>query len=226
MAEKLCNVQGSFKQLDNKPSDAKNFILTLMHSWHTCSTWYTPDFHSHHCHVSAKACILAPKKSVSSDCSQEVTTCFMSVSVANILPPGGAAQGAWRYGKPLGTKLLTGYSALDTLLSMMQVLAHGLSVTHIYIFVRGRNFLFFRVRIKCLVECSGDRNLNEGCIRPLNGHHVYLTFGILRITLCDGYTSGAGGLKWNFCIIFFWGGGVAVDHRWWLCVCRYIWNIG
>jgi hypothetical protein len=46
---------------------------------------------------------------------------------------------------------------------MVQVLAHDLLVTHIYIFVRDRSYpLYFHARIKCLIECSGDRNLNEG----------------------------------------------------------------
>jgi hypothetical protein len=89
---------------------------------------------------------------------------------------------------------------------MIQVLAHDLSVTLIYIFVRGRNYpLFFHVGIKCPVECSGDRNLNEGCTRrPLNGHHLCLTFVIWSITLRDVYTLGAEGLKWNFCVVLFW----------------------
>jgi hypothetical protein len=33
------------------------------------------------------------------------------------------------------------------------------------------------------------QNLNESYIRrPLNGHHLYLTFVVLSITLCDMYT--------------------------------------
>jgi hypothetical protein len=47
----------------------------------------------------------------------------------------------------------------------------------------------FGAGIKCPVWCVGDQNLNESCIgKPLNGHHVDLTFSILSITLWDGYT--------------------------------------
>jgi hypothetical protein len=58
-----------------------------------------------------------------------------------------ASYGVQRYGKPLCTILLTGletsYGALATFLNMVQVLAHDLSVTHIYIFVTGRNYPLF-----------------------------------------------------------------------------------
>ena len=57
------------------------------------------------------ACILAQKKSVSSVCSQQVTACFMSASVANHL----AAKCCLRWSKEmevvLPTRLVTGYSA-------------------------------------------------------------------------------------------------------------------
>jgi hypothetical protein len=37
--------QRSFIKYDNKHYDADNSILTLLYSWHMCSTWYTPYLH-------------------------------------------------------------------------------------------------------------------------------------------------------------------------------------
>jgi len=75
------------------------------------------------------------------------------------------------------TGLETSSSALATFLNMIQVLAHDLSVTHIYIFVTGRNYPFFF------------------SMPELNGHQLYLTLIILSIILHDGYTLGVKGLK-------------------------------
>jgi len=49
------------------------------------STWAALAF-KHLSHHSAKACILAVKKSVSNACSQEVTAYFESASVTNFFP--------------------------------------------------------------------------------------------------------------------------------------------
>ena len=61
-------MQGSLKKWGIN-TDAEDFILTAMYTWHMCSRWYTPDLHvvtifiMHLSHCGTKACIPAKNQS-------------------------------------------------------------------------------------------------------------------------------------------------------------------
>ena len=38
-------LKGCFRKLGNKHSDAENFVLILMYTWHMVNRWYTSDLH-------------------------------------------------------------------------------------------------------------------------------------------------------------------------------------
>jgi hypothetical protein len=98
-----------------------NFIFTLMYTWYLCSRRHTSDFHaltidtSESVPLRYQGLYTGAGYTVSSVCSQQVTACFTSASVANRLPTRCFLRGLQRY-KSLGPimpkKLVTFYGAM------------------------------------------------------------------------------------------------------------------